>query len=116
VLILAAIFFLALGLLGGIALSKTINESKIMRTVAELTTALEANTRTVEKIRVEVTGKIGELTASITELRRQLENVQLPPAAEAALVAHEAKLKELDDVIPDPPQVPGGDNPPAGNG
>lgn len=67
---------------------------KVMAKLNELAAALAELTSQLEKAKGEIVAKVADLTAA-------LDNVDLPAEAESALVALQAKVKELDDLNPD---------------
>lgn len=78
------------------AVSVQINNLKtvIMSQLAQIEARIAAVNETLAKV-------AGEITNEITTLREALANVELPPAAAAALEQLEAQAQALDAIIPD---------------
>lgn len=71
-------------------------EGKIMTSVAELAATLASVDTQLDKA-------TAEILKSIQDLRIELANVTIPPAAEAALALLQTKVQALDDITPDEP-------------
>lgn len=77
---------------------------QIMTKLSELEGRLKAVNDTLGKIGNETTATLD----LVTKLRGELEDVELPPGAEAALNDLETQAKKVDDMVPDPVQPPEG--------
>ena len=77
-------------------------EGKIIMKLQELEGKLVALADKSEKINAEV----GGLKTAFNELKTQLENVDVPPGAEAALNRLETGLQKIDDINEDATAIP----------
>lgn len=72
------------------------NWRAIMAKLSELETRIAAISTKIDKAQTEILAAIGTL-------RAELADVDLPPGADAALTALDAKAQAMDEIIPDAP-------------
>lgn len=83
-----------------------LNGEDITMKVSELVSRFDGLVTKVLKVNNEISGKISDLQQTIEELRAELVDVTLPPAAVEKIVQLETQLQALDDIVEDEVEEP----------
>ena len=102
------IFILMTSAIGCLTIGiKIKTEAEITRMkITELAERFNADLERVLKVQIEVKTKLEDLAKEIETLRTQLEDLDIPAAAETTLATIESVIGAIDQLIPDAPPTP----------